>query len=144
MSDDEETPKTRLERLIASPDTMDMISAHLASGGTLVDMVATLDVSYGKLMTWINKDDARVKILSAALEARNEWCYEQMDKELHDTMLTAASDSEGSSLKYASKLKAIDMLLKRHGRYIDKHEHSGTLKLDELIGGSWPKKPEDK
>ncbi len=140
----DESPKTRLERLLASPDTLDIVFDHVASGGSIIELVKTWDVNYGKFSRWLYDDPERFKRYALALELREQWAREHIDNQLHTISQDNADDGENSRLKYSSKLKALDMLGKRHGVFIDKTEHSGTIKLDELIGGSFPKKPEGK
>ncbi len=137
-----ETQQQRFIRITSQPDIMEVIYDHIAAGGSVIDFVVASELKYGPFARWLFNDEARFKVYTAALEAREKYVLEESEAELHKYNKQKASDSEGSELKHSSKLKAIDMLFKKHGQYVDKKEISGTLKLDELIGGSWPKKPD--
>jgi hypothetical protein len=41
--------------------------------------------------------------------------------------------------KLVDKLKARDMLLRTQGKYVDKHEHSGSVSLVDIVAGSYLK-----
>ncbi len=51
---------------------------------------------------------------------------------------------ESYKVKLVDKLKTRDMLLRTQGKYVDKHEHSGSVNLIDIIAGSYKKDGESK
>ncbi len=175
MSDDNQAEaKARLERLLASPDTLDTIFDNVASGGSLIDLVKAWGVNYGKLARWLFGDPERLKRYQEALQAREDWAKEAIIHEMTqigmqdirrlyaengellpvdrwpDDIARAVASievlekqgahgySEGTitKVKLHNKVQALHLAGKDVGKFVDRTEHSGTIKLDEVIGGS--------
>lgn len=75
--------KERLERLMAEPaELLETIYAHVANGGSLIDLCNTWDVRFSDISRWLDADEARKKLYNDAQLARNEWVDEMLLKEV--------------------------------------------------------------
>lgn len=170
--------RERLKKLTELPDTMDIICAHLASNGTLLELCELWDVTFGDVMNWIHKDETREELWFKAQQDRVEWLKHRVKRELEAIAfadLRDCFDDQGrllkikdmpervarslascdlevkfvgkgddaeevttKKIKFNDKLKAIDSICKQLGLYIEKVEHSGSLKFEDLVGSSMP------
>lgn len=74
--------KERLARITNDPETLDVICAHVANGGTLIDLCRTWDLPFGWIMNWIRDERRREERYVAAMSDRAEWAIEMVLKEL--------------------------------------------------------------
>lgn len=74
--------RERLKRLTDRQDLMDVVCAHVASGGTLISLANIYDVNYGELSNHVTKDIERNRRYRAALNDRGEWAIERVLQEL--------------------------------------------------------------
>lgn len=163
---------------INDPKTIDTIFAHIANGGSLIDLCSTWRVRFSDIMDWIYTDESRRKRYEDALEASKSWMISRLLQELRalsfidvrkvfnddhslkppsewpDDVAAAISSIEVSEewdkdednnrvkigeikkLKVYDKLRAIEMLGRDLGRFVNKVEHSGKLTLEDLITSS--------
>lgn len=140
------------------PNMMNTILDHVSCGGSVIDLCKTWRINYAQIMRKIKENPDYKKRYEEALVEREEWAKERLLKELHD--LTSFSikdainedgtfkrlgempDSIASSIKkltkdgqieFVDKLKALDLLGKRLGIFVEKREVTGTLTLEQLI-----------
>lgn len=73
----------RERQLIEDPDIMDVITANIANGGSLITLCEIWNVTYGRIAAWVNKDKERRALMSEAYVARSEWAKEGVLRELH-------------------------------------------------------------
>ena len=170
--------RERLKRIKDDPNTLDVICAHLASNGTLIDLCEMWDVPFGDVMNWIHEDEDREERWFQAQADRDEWvrhklkdeiysiatidirrCYDNEGnllniKDMPDDVAKALSaidvdvsvvgkgrDSEQvvtKKIKMYDKLKAIDTYGKQLGLFVNKIEHTGNVKFEDLVGSSMP------
>lgn len=126
----------KLASLITKPGLMDVICTNVASGGSLIEMCKRWEVNYGKLFEWINSLPDGNKRITQAIIARDNYLKELVVNELIKTVSQQASDDTGSKMRHSSKNKALEMLGKTVGMFAEKHEHSGSLNLEQLVAGS--------
>lgn len=72
----------RMKRITEDPETLDVICAHVASGGTVIDLAKIWDLPFGWVMNWIRQDATRSDRYLAAMNDRAEWAIEMVLKEL--------------------------------------------------------------
>jgi len=154
--------KNRLDALLAGADTLDTICHDVANGGSLIDLCETWDVSYGHVATWISRDPARSKAYAQAMLDRGEWAEEAILRELRSighVDIRRLYSPEGSLLApelwpaevarcvekvqykpdgttiigMVSKLRALELVMKKMGLLIQKVEHTGKVTLDQLV-----------
>lgn len=75
------------------------------------------------------EDHIAPAVESIKIKKREIKGFEGADDELETTY----------EIQLASKLKVIDMLNRRQGKYVDKTEHSGSVNLVDIIAGSYKK-----
>ncbi len=143
--------------LLSDPDIFQKICAHVSNGGSALDLCALWEVQYWDLMNYLRADDERWKVYRQALEARLEWVDERWLREveaLAHVDLTKIFDDQGKplpvaqwpadvkmafagqtdrGLKFTSKKEFLEMVAKHRGKFIERHEITGKLTLDELL-----------
>lgn len=75
--------------------------------------------------------------LQAAIKERSERTritQEQVIEEIGRVAFAEAADYADAALKYANKLKALELLGKHLGMFTDKVEHSGTVNTNPFAG----------
>jgi hypothetical protein len=169
-----ETPEERLIRLaetkerkqrtadiLGDPEIMTVICAHIANGGSLIELAKLWNIRYSDAINFIRTDADREKLYGTAINDRTEWAREIIKREillLASTDMREAFDVDGSikdmkdwpehlaravssyepgKIKLADKLKALESYGKIHGLYVEKHEVAMS-RLEDLIGGSLP------
>jgi hypothetical protein len=65
-----------------NPESMNIIFAHMANGGSLVDLCETWGVKYSSVAGWVNCDPARKQTYQDAIKAQNEWACQRILHEL--------------------------------------------------------------
>lgn len=169
--------KKRRDLVLGSPDTLDVICAHVASGGTLIDLAETWDLPFGWVSNWVHSDKERGKRYMQALNDRAEWGAERILKELRTIGLAdirKAFNEDGSmkpphtwpddlaravsavetdelfegagrdrtqigltrKLRFNDKIRALELLGKNLALFVERHEHSGTVTLADLVTAS--------
>jgi hypothetical protein len=83
----------RLLGLMQEPETINIICAHVASGGSLIDYAKLWRVSYGVLLNWINADLALKDKYRQSLLDRNEYDRELIRKTFRDAATTNIRDA---------------------------------------------------
>lgn len=159
----------KTQAVMDDPESLMTIYAHVASGGSLLDLCETWGVRFGHIIAWIRSDKERSQAYDAALADRGEWATEVVLREfkrLGTSNLKRLFDEEGQLLpiqdwpdevasfvagvdvsvdksgdtvkkiKLWSKEKALEMYGKKLQFFVQKHEHSGTLTLEDLIEDS--------
>jgi len=76
--------KERTERFLGpeSEETQATIYAHIANGGTLIDLCEVWDIRWSDVMAWIDKDPVRQKSFRDAMQARVNYVDELWISEL--------------------------------------------------------------
>jgi len=77
-----ETKQERFNRIINDPETVTNICAHIANGGSLIDLCNMWSVSYAEIISWLNRDDDRRRSYTDALKANTEWAVSRILAEL--------------------------------------------------------------
>lgn len=93
--------KKRWNKLLAEPNLLDIICAHIANGGTPVGLAKLWDLPFGWISNWLNSDEVRGRRYAAALLARGEWARETVISELQKLSLVdirLAYDDKGELL----------------------------------------------
>ena len=76
------TQQTKLQAAIDDPNFIEVICAHTASGGSLLDLCETMQINYGQVMGWIRKNRVFEERYCSALDDRQEWVKETVLREL--------------------------------------------------------------
>lgn len=150
---------------INDPKTIDTIFDNIANGGSLIDLCELWNASYVLILRWIYDDAIRTKRYQDALDARNEWVVQRLLSELKSLAFVdvrllfdekhkllppekwpvdvaraiAGIDADATGVtkvKLYDKLKSIELLGKDLGRFIQKHEVSAKVTLEDLVAGS--------
>lgn len=125
MSEPVEAYSFLLSRTLARPDLLDVICAHVASGGSLIDWCDTAGIRYGDISNWLHKDRERSNRVNLAFADRTEWDREVVMAELRRIGLTdirKAFDQNG-------KLLDMDQMPTDVARAI------ASIEVDELFEG---------
>lgn len=153
--------KNRDHRTIAvthDPEMMDIVINHVSNGGSLIDLCKTWQVRYSDVMRAIRSNPSYFERYEAALVDRKEWARERVYKEIRNVStfdLKMALNEDGTfkklkdmpdevvasikeistngEIKFIDKLKALEMLSRQLGLFVDKIEHTGKLSLEQLI-----------
>lgn len=158
----------------AEEDTMRVICASVADGGSLIDLCDEWDVIHGEMAAWIRADKERSRRVNESKNDRAEWYIEKIRSVLNQIATVDIREmfaEDGSVLEPKewpkhiscvvksfdvqerfdkdgifigrnykvnlwSKEKGLELLGKNLSMYIDKHEHSGGLTLEEIVSGS--------
>lgn len=123
-------PLARLEEITNLPNTMEVIAQRVADGQTVKEIAKAWEVPFGKLMLWIESDDARSKLYWAA----SAW-------DAHARIQDGGKLADDAALEEVPKVKmqlgqrqwAVERLFK--DRYAPRAEHTGA--------GGAPLIPED-
>jgi transposase-like protein len=130
LSDDK---KERIKRIFGEPDVLDSICMYVSNGGSVVSLAKIWDIPASTIFNYLRKDDARSKAYDLAKADRNEWVVESVLGELQHLALAAASDAEGSELKQSNKIKAAELIAKHQKLFVERHEHTGQLTIEDLV-----------
>lgn len=68
--------------LLNEPGRFDTIFAHLAEGGSLIDLAKLWNVRYSDVIRWIHDDPERTKRYNTALEAQSQFIIRRIIKEV--------------------------------------------------------------
>lgn len=155
----------RLTEIINDPKTPDTIFDHVANGGSLIDLCEVWQVPYHLVARWLYADEIRKKMYMSALDARIEWMIQRLIGELKSlafvngkailddnnkliplhkwpveaqrALASFECDERGlTKVKLYDKLKSIELLGKDLGRFVQKHEVSSKLTLEDIVAGS--------
>ena len=173
---EKESKQDRITRILRRSDLMDIIAAHVASGGSVINMAAILNMPYGILSNWVHECEERRKRYGSALDDREQWAKENVlgelrklgnsdlrelfkkDGTIKDTKDWPASvayavksiqveelwEGRGDNreqvgvvkkIQFWDKTKSLELLGKNLKLFIDKIEHSGKVKLEDLVTG---------
>lgn len=151
-------PDIRTILTLADQINIDLIIDHVANGGTVIDLCKMWAIKYSDVMKVIRSNEKHKAAYDQALVDRDEWAKERILSEVKalatysirdalkpdGTFKTLADmpadlaasikeiDKDGV-LKFSDKLKALDMLGKQLGIFIEKREVSGKVTLEQLI-----------
>lgn len=78
----------RTSLVLNSDGIIDEIVAIIANGGDLLDWCNVNRIRYSDCIKWINNNDDRKDIYRLALDAREEWFYARILKEVHSIALS--------------------------------------------------------
>lgn len=151
------------------PATLRVICDFVAEGHSLVEWVRAHDVRYGEVWAWLIADERRRELYAQAIEGRGEFLNELVVRNLRDMaeadigdMFYRAGKRKGrrkplheippalrraitaieadGKVKLVSIKDATELLGKYRKLFVEQHQHTGKLSLEELVGGSM--KPE--
>lgn len=74
--------RKRWADLQSDPDLIEDVCAHVANGGTAIDLAETWDIPFGWLSNWLHEDKERDTRYRKALNDRAEWATESILREL--------------------------------------------------------------
>lgn len=104
-----EAKHNRWADLTAKPDELlENICAHVASGGSLIDLAETWRVNYGLVSIWVRGDEKRNARYVTALNDRGEWAKEMILREYRSIATTDIADvfTEGGKLRNVHEIPA--------------------------------------
>jgi len=81
MTQDKNRIKRTQEKL-SDPKTLEVITAHVANGGSLIDLCEMWDVRYSDFIAWIYADPERKKTYEQAIVAQGEWAVQRVLQEI--------------------------------------------------------------
>lgn len=152
--------------ITADPEMFQNLCNHVANGGSAIEYCKAKQVSYADVMRAIRaKPELKTKY-DAAVVDRQEWTTERwlqelsnlssysvkdmlnpdgsfkQVSELSDEILAAIKeiDAANKTVKFTDKLKALELLGKKLGLFVEKREVQGVLRLEDLIYD--PRKPD--
>ncbi len=128
---DSRTPAERFQNFVDDPEAFRSAICFLTDGGTLVDFASDYGIRYSDLMDWIRLDKTREKRYYQALTDRAEWAKETVYSEIKMFAL-----GKNAMCKPQTQLKALEMLGKVFGMFVEHHEHTGKMTLEDLVAGS--------
>ncbi|RLF67103.1 MAG: hypothetical protein DRN30_00730 [Thermoplasmata archaeon] len=142
-------------------ETVDTICSAIAGGGTAVDLCKLWGVPYGTVMNWMRKDRTRTRRHTEAINDRGDWIVESVLEELRkmamvdvrgcydadskllpvkewpeDLARSVASVDKKGTVKFHSKLKAIELLGKNLDIFRERLEVTGRVTLEDIVGGT--------
>lgn len=145
--------------LIDDQKIFDVMLNHVANGGTLINLCQMWGTRYSDVIRAIRSNPDLKARYDQALEDRKEWAKERVLNEikalstfsvkdlfdpdtgqpipiykLPDEIATAIKevDADGA-VKMVDKLKALDLLGKQLGLFVDKKEITGKLTLEQIL-----------
>jgi hypothetical protein len=141
---DDNAPKLSLyereSEFFQDPDCMKKIFRHVANGGSVIDLAKIIQINYCDIMHFIRSNPANSELYEKALMDRKEWAAERALKELHDIVETESEvNHEGVMTKaqVRDRLKAVELLGKTQALFTDRVEKTTTIKLEDLVLGSY-------
>lgn len=151
-------PDIRTIVTLSDQVNIDLIIDHVANGGTIIDLCKMWAIKYSDVMRVIRANELYKKSYDQALLDRDEWAKERILSEvkaLSTYTIKDALNADGTfkalkdmpdhlaaaikevdldgNLKFSDKLKALDLLGKQLGIFIEKKEISGRVTLEQLI-----------
>lgn len=72
---------------LGAADSLDVIAAHIMSGGHLEDLCTTWKIPYARVRLWMMEDGERDRVYVMALNARAELVTERLNKEMNTLAL---------------------------------------------------------
>lgn len=138
----DQSAKARIERIFAEPDILESICMYVSNGGSVIGLARSFDIPASTIFNWIRKDEARAKAYEAAKSDRNEWIVEAVLDDLKQIAIAAASDAESSDLKYSNKIKAAELIAKHQKLFVERVDHTGNIKLEDLVSAGYNKAKE--
>ena len=151
-------PDIRTIVTLSDQVNIDLIIDHVANGGTIIDLCKMWAIKYSDVMRVIRANESYKKSYDQALLDRDEWAKERILSEvkaLSTYTIKDALNADGTfkalkdmpdhlaaaikevdldgNLKFSDKLKALDLLGKQLGIFIEKKEISGRVTLEQLI-----------
>lgn len=137
---------------------IDLIIDHVANGGTVLDLCKMWAIKYSDVMRTIRANESYKASYEQALLDRDEWAKERILTEVKALSLYSIKDAlkpdgtfktlaempdelaasikeidKDGVLKFSDKLKALDLMGKQLGIFIEKKEISGKVTLEQLI-----------
>lgn len=77
----------KLKSILSRPNISDEVFAHIANGGSLINLAENLDIRYSDLRLWVMAEPARSEMLAAAIESRQDWMKQRVLDELRHIAL---------------------------------------------------------
>ena len=151
-------PDIRTIVTLSDQVNIDLIIDHVSNGGTIIDLCKMWAIKYSDVMRTIRANESHKKSYDQALLDRDEWAKERILSEvkaLSTYSIKDALNADGTfkalkdmpdhlaaaikevdldgNLKFSDKLKALDLMGKQLGIFIEKREISGRVTLEQLI-----------
>lgn len=141
---DDNAPKLSLyereSEFFQDPDCMKKIYRHVASGGSVIDLSNLFNIRFCDIMHFIRSNPDNSKLYDKALADRKEWAAERALKELHDIVDIKSDitpEGEQTKAQVRDRLKAVELLGKTQALFTDRVEKTTTIKLEDLVLGSY-------
>ncbi len=74
--------RTKLNKLLAKPDTLELIETHVSNGGSILDLCTEWDVRWSDVNKWLYEDEVRAKRYNIANSAQGEYTIQRILQEL--------------------------------------------------------------
>ena len=153
--------KLKIQILKKDEHSLEVMLDHISNGGSLTELCVMWGLRYSDVVKALrSKPELKAKY-DQALKDRDEWARERIlseVKRLGTYTIKDAFNSDGSTkrphelpddlaaaikevnsdgdIKFQDKLKALDLMGKQLGLFVDKKEISGTLTLEQLIASA--------
>lgn len=160
--------KLKMQILKSDDRSIESMFDHISNGGSLTELCTMWGLRYSDVMKVIKTNPDYKKSYDQAIIDRDEWAKERIlsevkrmaiytikdvfhpdgtrktAHEMPDDLLAAIKeiDADGG-IKFQDKLKALDLLGKQLGLFIDKKEISGTMTLEQMIIAATTPKSKD-
>jgi hypothetical protein len=161
----------RLRLILKAARTLDVILSHVCNGGSLISLCDTWNVRYSDVVAWIRADKAREAAYDQAMRDRSEWTDEMILSEVRaacrfdirrlyfpkghlraghlipieeldaETARMIREVDEDGKVKVYDRLKALELAGKNRKLYTDNVNHSGEVKLEDVLARSYEDPP---
>jgi len=156
--------KTRWQLLMDDPATLRAIFDHVAEGGTVRSWSLREGVRPADVRAWLAGDDKRKQLLADAESARHDYLHDGVVEKLRALTEADLAEAFYASGKKKGKLKplhemppvlraaiaaikpdeikvvapdrAVELMGKYLRLFVERHEHTGKVTLEDLVGGS--------
>lgn len=129
----------RTNAILNEPAFLDNACAHVANGGSLIELAKALGIRYSDISNWVRQDKERSRRIDRAMLDRAEWSKERILQELKDIALTDVTTmfEDDGTLKpvkdwpkvLAQAVKSIDVVENFEGTGKDKQHIGYTKKI---------------
>lgn len=159
------TEQANIKTLFSSKGSEEILWVFISEGGSLIQFAREFKVSFGDLCSYLRADKDREKRYQQALNDRKEYTVDDVlqklraisnldIRELYDesgkmkpvkdwpedfakSVTSIKPGEHGHEVKYADKLKAIELLGKTQAVFTERTLNENTFKLEDLLAASY-------
>jgi hypothetical protein len=136
---------------------------HVAHGGAVTDWCTARELRYWDVLAWLNEDEERQRAWATATEHGREWLKAEVIRQLQAastvdvrrafmpdgsllpleeipedvaraiTHVEPATDKANARVRFADRLKALELVGKTLALFTDRVDHTGRISLEELV-----------